>query len=144
MIDVMVVAITTACLLQGCDRQGTSDHPETEAEGLHPTTAPSTAPTRPGWPATVDEAVGRLMTELAEEDIGTIRDMKREDLTTLHVGLGMWIRNEFGLWGGNEALLRATGQSHPDQASSVIIDALWEKLQSTGHSQSKPAAGSTP
>ena len=34
----------------------------------------------------------------------------------------------FGLWGGNPELLEATGESHPDCASSVLIKALWKRV----------------
>ena len=35
-----------------------------------------------------------------------------------------------GLWTGNRELLAATGKSDADEASMVIIHAVWEALQS--------------
>lgn len=34
-----------------------------------------------------------------------------------------------GLWGDNPALLPATGELHADDASGVIVRALWVKLR---------------
>jgi hypothetical protein len=42
---------------------------------------------------------------------------------------GAWIRNNFGLWVQNTALLENTGKSQPDDAAGVIIEALWCRLQ---------------
>ena len=57
------------------------------------------------WPKTVAEAVDRLLNELIEANIEKIRHMKKEELIDLHFGLGMWIRNNFGLLQGNKELL---------------------------------------
>jgi hypothetical protein len=103
------------------------------------------------WPKTVAEAVDRLLDkELTEENIEKIRHMKKAELIDLHFGLGMWVRNNFGLLQGNNGLLEdcakyaqahagsdpelrsLTGrgdQMHEDDASGVIIKALWERLQ---------------
>lgn len=93
----------------------------------------------PAWPATVDEAVDRLVATLSDANKQAIREV--EGLFHLHFGLGMWIRNFFGLWGGNEALLRSCARRrggsddpniavviHPDSASTVILEALQERL----------------
>lgn len=57
--------------------------------------------------------------------------MKENDLILSHAGTGMGIRNSFGLWADNKELLYDCGGGfiHTDDASSVIIGALWEKLQ---------------
>jgi hypothetical protein len=49
-----------------------------------------------------------------------------------HFGMGMWIRNNYGLWGKNEALRASCGDArmHPDNCSGIIIKRLWERLQS--------------
>ncbi len=60
--------------------------------------------------------------------------MAEEQLSSLHFSLGNYIRNEFGLWGSDEELLKAccpdSSLQNPDDASMVIIKALWWKLQS--------------
>ena len=49
----------------------------------------------------------------------------------------MWVRNRYGLWQGNDALLtscaehagRASPWMHPDHASGLIIHGAWQALQ---------------
>lgn len=81
------------------------------------------------WPTSIDQAVGVLIALLPEEEKATIADMSRKDLIGLHIGLGAWIRNNFGLWSGNRALLNAVGTSDADAASGAIIEALWQRLR---------------
>ena len=50
----------------------------------------------PQFPRTVDEAVQVLK-----------KMLRQEDLISLHLGLGQYIRNGFDLWRGNSELLRA-------------------------------------
>ena len=88
---------------------------------------------RKEWPRNIDEAVERLMFELSEEDKKELKNTNEEDLILHHFGLGEHIRNEFGLWKGNKDLLESCcGGGYfqdPDAASSVIIRALWKRLQ---------------
>jgi len=56
-------------------------------------------------PRTVAEAVDRLALVLAQAEKEAIAGMAEGDLTLLHFGLGMWIRNEFGLWQEDSELL---------------------------------------
>ena len=55
--------------------------------------------------------------------------LARDQLGGLHFGLGMWIRNNLGLWNGNGALLQSTGQTDADDASMVIVVAVWDRLR---------------
>ncbi|MCA0395175.1 MAG: hypothetical protein LCH70_13850 [Proteobacteria bacterium] len=83
-------------------------------------------------PGTLEEAVEDVLGELDEKSKISLREMKRDDLIGLHFGFGMALRNELGLWGGNQPLLESIcgGKScHPDDASMKIIEALWERLQ---------------
>lgn len=89
------------------------------------------------WPKTVEEALDQLLLILSPEDKVTIKATAKEDLTDFHFGLGLYLRNEFGLWGGNTELLKACSvlsslppplASQPDTASSSIIEQLWRKL----------------
>jgi hypothetical protein len=50
-------------------------------------------------------------------------------LPSLHSRLGAWIRNDFGLWQGNRALLEATGKTDPDDVALAIIEALRRRLR---------------
>ena len=85
------------------------------------------------WPATIDEAVGVVIATLSDEDKATISAMAESELIGLHMGLGAWIRNNLGLWKGNDALMQAIRERdpeiHPDDASMVIVEAVWERLR---------------
>ena len=80
-------------------------------------------------PATVDAAVRLLRGLVPDVEQARIAYMTEEDLISLDIGMGMWIRNNLGLWEGNTALLQATGEDHPDDASGEIIRAFWLALR---------------
>lgn len=48
---------------------------------------------------------------------------KRDDMINYHFGLGMWMRNNWGLWGGSRLQKYFTdkGIRHPDDMSSVVL-----------------------
>ena len=86
-----------------------------------------------------------------------IKNLPKKKLITLHRGFGTGIRNKFGLWGDNKALRsdcfrlmkkdykedykrfmnhwKTFGKdysgenTHPDDASHIIICELWRRLQ---------------
>ena len=84
------------------------------------------------WPGTVDEAVVVVLATLSDADKDQIAGMAEADLIGLHFGLGLWIRNNLGLWHGNQALMQSirqvTPNIHPDDVSTVIIEAVWKRL----------------
>src|SRR5690606_10277026 len=53
-------------------------------------------------------------------DIEKIKSSKGIDY---HMGLGMWIRNNWGLWGGSrlQQYFIKKGYDHPDSMSSIIL-----------------------
>jgi hypothetical protein len=87
------------------------------------------------YPKSVQDAVERLLSELSDTDKLAIQNSSKENLAMFHHGLGNYIRNEFGLWKDNEELLRdclpGAKDPKPDDASSVIIKALWRSLQAS-------------
>ncbi len=85
----------------------------------------------PTRPKSLKEAVETLKILLTQEELDQIASKTEAELLLYHFSLGMFIRNGFGLWGGNRELLRDCGSTrmHPDDASGVIISALWEDLQ---------------
>jgi hypothetical protein len=104
-------------------------------------TYPYVSAQKSSWPQTIPEAVEQLLGELSAETAGDIAHLPEDALISLHFGLGQYIRNRYGLWQGNEALLAdcaaVSGRSgdvswlwiDPDDASSVILTALWRRLQ---------------
>ena len=81
------------------------------------------------WPRTVEEATARLLAVMSDKDKELVRKTAEEDLIGFHHGWGMGIRNDFGLWQGNDALLKSCGEQHPDDASMVIIRSVWKELR---------------
>jgi hypothetical protein len=86
-------------------------------------------------PQTVDEAIDRLLSDMSVNNEIHLATMNKNDLIDLHFSLGNYIRNSFGLWTGNEALMEScrmvSGNQdlHVDDVSMVIIKALWEELK---------------
>lgn len=84
-------------------------------------------------PSTIAEAVERLFSTLTGQEKRRIAAMEECGLIDLHFGLGLRIRNEFGLSSGNEKLRNAVrGEdpfAHEDTMSAAIILALWLRLR---------------
>jgi len=59
----------------------------------------------PDWPLTLTEAVDRLMSTMSADDRTALHDTPKDNLIMYHFSLGMYIRNTFGLWQGNDDLL---------------------------------------
>ena len=83
----------------------------------------------PSWPKTVDEAVNIILTDMSEADKEAVKNTSWDDLIQYHFGWGTNIRNSFGLWQGNSALVQDAKASNPDEASMFIIQAVWKELQ---------------
>ncbi len=99
------------------------------------------------WPRTIAEAVDRLQSTLSQTVKDEIAAMPEGKLLDLHFGLGIWVRNNFGLWENNLPLLKECMKiqfagrvdmpnlpirmvlMHPDDASGIIIRAFWGRLR---------------
>jgi hypothetical protein len=79
-------------------------------------------------PETVDVAIDRLMIILEDEQKDSITVMQEENLFDLHFSLGIAIRNAFSLHESGSNLLASCGAAHPDDASELIINKLWIRL----------------
>ncbi|MBW2405811.1 MAG: hypothetical protein JRF17_00455 [Deltaproteobacteria bacterium] len=92
---------------------------------------------RPLLPKNIHEAVERLITEMVLKDKVVIANMTHDELVDLNSNLGAYIRNAFRLWSGNHELIESckfvskNKQMNVDEASYVIIEAMWEKLRNT-------------
>ena len=90
-----------------------------------------------GFPKTVDEAVKRLIANMPLRAKAELAKQDEGELGLLRFTFGSFIRNQFGLWSGNDELLndcrRVTMDQylHPEQAAMVIIKALWKRLRET-------------
>ena len=80
-------------------------------------------------PHTVTEAVRLLKGLLEPEELAALQSLAEDRLLDEHFGIAVFIRQAFSLWRGNDTLVAATGESHPDDAAMVILTALWRDLQ---------------
>ena len=83
-------------------------------------------------PATVAQAASRIIRDMPEGDKVMLVRMSERELRRFHLSWGMEIRNSFGLWGKNEALLNDCGDDiHPDECSHIIMKRVWSELFNT-------------
>jgi len=88
-------------------------------------------------PKTVDEAVDRMMSELALKDRVRIARMGLEEASALPISLGDYIWVKFGLRDGNDELMEScrlaagTDDLPKESAIDVITEAVWKKLKKT-------------
>jgi hypothetical protein len=88
-------------------------------------------------PKTVNDAVKRLIASMPLKFKVNLSKMDEGELINLHFTFGAFIRNQFGLWSGNEDLLNDCRQVsgitflNPDDAAAFIIGELWESLKKT-------------
>jgi len=87
---------------------------------------------------TVEKTVKFLIAGLSLKDKTAIAGMEENELYRLNHILGSYIREHFGLWSGDKSGLMESCRSmsgdndlHEDDASAVIIQELWKKLQQT-------------
>jgi hypothetical protein len=109
--------------------------------GLHPRLP--TLQTPPGqdslkeFPRNVEAAIERLTEALELKDRARIANMQPEELDHLRSGLGDYIKQTFGLYSDNTALLQSCAELGrlsrplPDEACAVILRALWKALRAT-------------
>ena len=80
------------------------------------------------FPTTVEEAAQIVYKPLSHEfKLDFTKESKEQTLPQFHSTMGRAIRNKFGLWNDNSILLLATGKSHPDDASWVIMGEIYDK-----------------
>ncbi len=88
----------------------------------------------PGCPKSVEDAVNRILENMSADEKRWVRATKHQDLILYHFGWGADIRNSFGLWQGNEALLQpGIPTTAPRRLSTV------EKLQASGEPRTNGA-----
>jgi hypothetical protein len=85
-------------------------------------------------PRNVPRAVDRIMADMYPELREKLLTTKREDLVQFQQDWGKGIRTQLCLVaGGNDQLTRSACNGelcHPEEASMVIMQAVWDRLQS--------------
>lgn len=85
-------------------------------------------------PKDLGDAFEQLDKELPEVVRNEMKKLdRRDEMIKYHHGLGTWIRNNWGLWGGSRLQKYFTdrGVDHPDEMSGVILSFYWDWLH--GH-----------
>ena len=86
-------------------------------------------------PETFEEAVELLEKHLPLEHRVNLSKMDDEELVDIHLSIGAWVRETFGLWEENEKLMESieafTGRKirSADEASAVIVKELARRLR---------------
>ena len=80
---------------------------------------------------TVTDVADDIIENMSEADKANVVNTSEDDLVLFHHGWGTGIRNHYNLW-RNKALVDDTGAEHPDDASMVIIKAVWQALRDSG------------
>jgi len=81
-------------------------------------------------PSDLNECFKELKAMLTSELVAKMRLGTEEGMIEHHFGLGMWMRNNWGLWGGSELSkwFRSRGITHADDMSGIILDSFWRHL----------------
>lgn len=100
-------------------------------------------------PKNIDEAIDSLDMIISPGDKRYIADSLSLDAfrARCHFGLGMWVRNNWGLWGGSRLKQYFLDKNivHPDDMSDVILKVYYKKkIQGLNYPADDDAQASTP
>lgn len=82
-------------------------------------------------PENLNKCFDQLNSMLTTKEIEEIKIKTEEDFTAnSHFGLGLWIRNNWGLWQGSRLyhFFKIKGISHPDDMSGIILTSYHRKI----------------
>ena len=118
----LAVILASFVLVYACSAQQSGDKQDdlTRKYSIKPTEIKS-SPTGVLIPKNLEEAFKELDKMLSPELKKGIKDGTENDL---HMGLGMWIRNNWGLWKGFDLAkwFNKLGIGHPDNMSGIILN----------------------
>ena len=88
------------------------------------------SPTGVYIPRNLEDCFQELKKMLPPELISDIKRGTERDMIRLHLNIGMWIRNYWGLWKGSRLseYFNRIGIKHPDDMSSIILNSYWRHL----------------
>lgn len=82
-------------------------------------------------PTNLEECFSALDKLIAPKEIENIKNSTDEKyMVGFHMGLGMWMRNNWGLWHGSKLkdYFMDLGIDHADDMSGIILDSYWRHL----------------
>jgi hypothetical protein len=110
---------------------------ETNMGNLHHTGGRPHPKTAAGFPKTVAEAVDRILNDMSLKNRTTMANLREEELPSLQLTLGLYIRRQLDRWPRDpafaDAITRASREEGLDETNptTVIIKKLWQKLRQT-------------
>jgi len=92
-------------------------------------------------PKDLDECLVRLTSMLSPHEIERIKRGSAQEMTQHHFGLGLWMRNNWGLWGDSPLArwFQARGIDHADAMSGIILDSFWRHLNGRPITRNEPS-----
>ena len=81
-------------------------------------------------PKDLDDCFVELKKIFSKEELEKIKGGAEDQMIRYHHGLGMWLRNNWGLWKGSRLSkwFNEKGIRHPDDMSGIILDSFWRHL----------------
>jgi len=81
-------------------------------------------------PRDLDDALVELDRIMGTKGHGEVMTTTEDGMIKYHHGLGTWLRNNWGLWGGLSLAqyFNQLGIHHPDDMSGIILHSYWRKL----------------
>ena len=81
-------------------------------------------------PKNLDDAFVELKKMSDPSVLSEFKQAKEADLAKYHMGIGLWMRNNWGLWKGSHLAdhFRSLGIFHPDDMSGIIITSFYRHL----------------
>lgn len=81
-------------------------------------------------PKNLEECYAALSEKFSTDELAKFMACSEDELIKYHMGLGMWMRNNWGLWEGGELqeYFKAMGIWHADDMSGIIIDSFHRHL----------------
>jgi hypothetical protein len=96
---------------------------------LKPTADPG-SPVGVYVPLDLEDAFVELERMIHPMMLQTMRKKSEDQMHSYHFGLGMWMRNHWGLWQGSRLSrwFNDRGVHHPDNMTAVILETFWRRL----------------
>src|SRR5215467_3569471 len=109
----------------------TAENDSADINRINPT-QDSSAPFGVYIPADLEDTFKELSHMLHPKLIEKMKAGSEQNMAQYHLGLGMWMRNNWALWKGSRLSewFNQKGIHHPDDMSGVILDSFWRHLNS--------------
>jgi len=81
-------------------------------------------------PKDLDDCFVELKKMLPSKVLNEMQVKTEKEMIEYHFGLGVWLRNNWGLWGGSRlaTYFKKIGLVHPDDMSGLILTTFWRHL----------------